>query len=170
MGKILAFISLAIAICIVAGCNTSGCIENQNSVPLAGFYSSGTGKEIGLTGVEVGGVDAPNDSLLHNGVGGISEVYLPLRSTRNNTAFYFHYNQEGIDSTIYNDTIRLEYTSKPMFVSEECGAMYYYHITKLTHTSHLIDSVVLTDSLITNIDVRRINIYFRTDTEEGGTK
>ena len=40
--------------------------------------------------------------------------------------------------------------------------MYHYRITAYTYTTHLIDSVAVTDSLITNIDRETIQIYFRT--------
>ncbi len=40
--------------------------------------------------------------------------------------------------------------------------MYRYYITEMTHTTHLIDSVAITDSLVTNLDVERIKIFFRT--------
>ncbi len=40
--------------------------------------------------------------------------------------------------------------------------MYYYRINRCTTTYNLIDSVVVADSLITNVDMVRIKIYFRT--------
>lgn len=43
--------------------------------------------------------------------------------------------------------------------------MYYYRITEMENTFHLVDSVVILDSLITNVDSTRIQIFFRT-TEE----
>lgn len=46
--------------------------------------------------------------------------------------------------------------------------MYHYLITSFTYTRHLIDSVAVTDSLITNIDIESIQIFFRTsDPDEG---
>lgn len=44
--------------------------------------------------------------------------------------------------------------------------MFRYIITSYTYTKHLIDSVGLVDSVITNVDRERIRIYFRTATEE----
>ncbi len=44
--------------------------------------------------------------------------------------------------------------------------MYIYRIESLTHTTHLIDSVLLTDQLFTNVEAERIKIYFRTAQEE----
>lgn len=154
-------IYLLAALAATAGCNTSGCLDNQSALPLAGFYSS-SGSEISVRGLRISGVGAPNDSVVNDTAAAISTVYLPMRSTTDNTAWCIHYKQEGIDDPAYNDTISFGYTSEPYFASEECGAMYYYRINSVRTTTHLIDSVVVTDSLITNVDVTRIRIYLRT--------
>ncbi len=145
---------------IAGGCNTSGCLDNGSSIPLAGFYSP-DGEQVQLDSVAISGIGAPNDSLLIAPGTQVSEVYLPLRSTASATAYVLHYAYQNIDSDLYNDTISLEYTSIPYFVSEECGAMYYYHIDRLDYTTHLIESIEITDSLITNADVQRLKIYMR---------
>ena len=44
--------------------------------------------------------------------------------------------------------------------------MYIYRITGVKHTDNIIDSVTLLDSLITNVELERIRIYFRTAQEE----
>ncbi len=151
----------------LSGCNSSGCLENQSSVPLAGFYSKSTLKEIAIDSVSIGGVGARNDSLIVDNGQGVSSVYLPFRSTSAQTAFFIHYEQKAISSNALNDTITFEYESIPYFVSEECGAMFYYDIHKMTYTKHLVDSVAIIDSLVSNTDVERIRIYFRTsETQE----
>lgn len=149
----------------LTGCNSSGCINNQNSIPLAGFYSFTSLTGISVPNLTVGGVGAPGDSLILNN-SSASSVYLPFRSQQPETSFFFHYNQEGINDDAFNDTLTFTYSSIPYFASEECGAMFRYIITSYTYTKHLIDSVGLVDSVITNVDRERIRIYFRTATEE----
>lgn len=151
---------------VTAGCNTSGCTDNQSSLPLAGFYSSTTKQAITLRTVEIGGVGAPGDSLLYTSGTELSQVYLPFRSQFDNTSYCIHYTQEGLEDPALNDTISFAYTSQPYFASEECGAMLRYDITGLSYTNHLIDSVVVTDPVITNTDTERIRIYFRTSSAE----
>lgn len=158
-------IAICSAACIVAGCNSSGCINNQNSLPLAGMYSYATLTQVSIPGLTIGGVGAPDDSLIVN-KGTVSSAYLPFRSTQSETSFFFHYNQEGIDNDAFNDTITFAYSSLPYFASEECGAMYRYKITDIIYTKHLIDSVGILDSVITNIDRERIRIYFRSATDD----
>ena len=50
----------------------------------------------------------------------------------------------------------------PYFASEDCGAMYRYNITGVSHTSWLLDSVAVIDSAITNTDFQRIQLYYAT--------
>ncbi|MDE5682845.1 MAG: hypothetical protein K2I39_01370 [Muribaculaceae bacterium] len=149
----------------MASCNTAGCLDNQSAIPLAGFRSSATGDDISVQGIRISGVGAPADSAIASG--SVSQVYLPMRSTAESTAWCFHYTQEGLDDPALNDTVTFGYESIPYFASEECGAMYRYMIQSVSTTTHIIDSVVVADSLITNVEATRIYIYFRTaETEE----
>lgn len=165
MGKFLSFalifiISLAVTL---ESCSSTGCIDNQSSIPLAGFYNS-ENNSIEIDSITIGGVGAPNDTLILDNTRA-KQVYLPFRSQYNSTAFYIHYDQVAISSPLLNDTITFNYNPIPYFVSEECGAMYQYTIKNVSYTQHLIDSVVVTDSMITNVDIERIKIYFRTTQE-----
>lgn len=153
---------IAAAGLLLAGCNTTGCLDNQSSIPLAGFYSSATGQQISISTLEITGVGVPNDSILVTAGTVVNSVYLPMRSTKNTTAWCFHYTQEGISEPEFNDTIEFTYTSEPFFASEECGAMYRYRIRQCKSTVHLLDSVVIVDSLITNVNIEQIRIYVRT--------
>lgn len=171
MGKILKYITALLPVLIVWSCNTTGCLQNQSSVPLAGFYNSADDKTIGIDSLSVYGVGAPNDSsLITTKVA--SRVYLPFRSESSSTSFCFRYLAKALDYPRLNDTITFTYTSEPKFVSEECGAMYFYTITGVTYTTHLIESVEVTDSLINNTDIEKIRIYFRVaeddDEEDSG--
>lgn len=163
MGKFLSHIIIIATISLgFCACSTDGCLENQSSIPLAGFYASENGKQIVWNSLDVYGVGATGDSLLIAAGNESGQTYLPFRATQNSTAFCFHYGDYG-DDTDYNDTIWFEYESTPYFASEECGAMYRYKITSVKHTDIIIDSVVIVDPEITNVDVERIKIYFMTE-------
>lgn len=151
---------------LAAACNSSGCLDNQSSIPLAEFRSSADGKGISLRGLRISGIGAPNDLVLAGPEQTLTQIYLPMRSTATETAWCFHYTQEGLDDDAFNDTVAFSYTSRPFFASDECGAMYVYRITGVSTTTHLIDSVAVLDSLITNVDLPRIAIYFRTAEDE----
>lgn len=162
MGKILTLLIMAATLLsALSGCNTAGCTDNQTSVPLAGFYSYTNGRAISIDSVQIGGVGAPGDSLLH-ARGSVSEIYLPLRPGRESTSFFFRYTNALLDSLGIADTLTFTYTTVPYFASEDCGAMYRYNITGVSHTSWLLDSVAVIDSAITNTDFQRIQLYYAT--------
>lgn len=166
MGKILKTALFAACACLLFSlldsCNTTGCTDNQNALPLAGLYSYETGKSVTVDSIEIGGIGAPNDSLLYDASEKMSVVYLPFRSTASTSAFYFRYAQKALATHNVADTLTFTYSSSPYFVSEDCGAMYYYRISSLSYTRHVIDSIAITDSLVTNSDTERLKIFFRT--------
>lgn len=145
---------------VIYSCNTSGCTDNQSALPLAGFYSSSTKSAITLRDLTITGEGAPGDSALYGANESLSEVYLPFRSTQTSTAYLFSYQLDSV--TTVTDRIAFTYSSEPYFASEECGAMYYYRINSLSYTTNIIDSVTIVDSLVTNTNLQRLHIYFRT--------
>lgn len=162
--------TLLIAVALLAaptGCNTSSCTENQSSLPLAGFYDT-AGDAISVDSLQVSGVGAPADSALYDGKTILSKIYLPFRSTTDVTSYCFRYMHEETDIPALNDTITFGYTSKPYFTSEECGVSYIYTIDRLSYTTHIIDSVAITDSIISPLELERIKIFFRTSSGDSG--
>ncbi|MBD5379882.1 MAG: hypothetical protein HDR74_08370 [Bacteroides sp.] len=161
--EIVLFVVVAM-VATMSSCNTAGCLDNRSSLPLADIYSSTTNRPIMADSIEIGGVDAPGDSILANYNEHLSKVYLPLRSDRSMTAFYFEYKWKGM-TPADNDTLKIYYTSYPYFASEECGAMYRYRITRIEHTSIVLDSVAVLDSLVTNVERSIMRLYFPTAEE-----
>lgn len=170
MGKTLKTACLlAIVLTALAGataCNTSGCLDNGSAIPLAGFYSSATGADVSLDSLRVHGIGAPADSAVIRPGNEASQIYLPMHAGNPSTAWCIAYSYKGLDNPAFNDTLTFDYEEIPYFASEECGAMYIYRLSSVRHTCHLIDSVTLTDSLITNLDIETIRIYFRTSAPE----
>lgn len=147
----------------LSGCNTNGCTDNRSAIPQMGFYAMGSQEKLTLDSVDIGGVGAPNDSLLVVAGKPTHIVNLPFRYDKEEVKFYIHYDykEQGLDHPSLNDTITFRYSSRPFFASEECGAMYVYTVHSFSHTSHLIDSMAVTDTLITNVDRERIQLFFR---------
>lgn len=168
MGQILKKFLLPLAICALFIFNSciSECLDNQNSIPLAGFYSKETNKSISIDSISVYGVGAPEDSMILRNKKGVTQVYLPMRINMGNVQYVFHYDQKAVSDPANNDTLTMKYDAIPFFESSECGAMYRYQIKEFSYTKNVLDSIVFTDSLITNTDKERIKIYFKTTTTE----
>ena len=153
-----------VAAAICTACNSEGCTDNHSALPLMGFYSAVTGEAITLDSIAVGGVGAPGDSLLVAPGQAVQQVYLPFRYGSDATSFFIHYDYpaQGIASPELNDTITFRYTAEPFFASEDCGAMFRYRISAVEHTHHILESVEITDSVVTNVERERFMLYFRT--------
>ena len=163
MKKIIYFISAALLATIgFLSCNNGECFNNQNTLPLAGFYSMQTKQAISVDSLTVYGVGAPGDSLLlDNGKG--STLYMPMPLSGNSTRYVFHYNAEALNYIELNDTLSIDYNCYPQFVSDECGAIYKYDVENFSYTTHLIDSIAIPTMEFNNVDVEVIKIYFRTE-------
>lgn len=161
-----AFVVAPLLVALVYGCASSGCLENGTTLPLAGLYSAETGEAIAIDSLEVRGLGAPDDSVLLAPTRGTSTVYLPFRAETESVSYIFSFSIEALDFPQIYDTITFDYNSIPYLASADCGAMYIYRLNRLVYTTHLIDSVGITDSLFTNIDRQQIHIYYRTGTED----
>lgn len=138
---------------MAGGCSTTGCLNNQNSLPLAGFYSAADGSAVSVSNLTVRGAGAPNDSALLAPERTASTVYLPFRPARQSAQFLFQCGD-------FADVVTFNYESVPYFASEECGAMWEYKITEVTCDGSLyVAKVEITDSLVTNLEKERIRIY-----------
>lgn len=165
MGKtIIKYIPIIILFISAISC-TNECLDNKNSIGLAGMYSMDSKKSISLSKVSVYGIGAPNDSVLNDGSVAFTQIYLPMRINKEEVSFVFHYEQKDISDPMFNDTLTMKYESIPYFASEECGAMYWYEIKDFSYTKHIFDSVAIPTMLITNADTETIQIYLRTTKE-----
>lgn len=122
---------------------------------MAGFYDYSTRESLTISDLEVYGVGAPNDSLLLDPVRNAHQVYLPFRGKDATASFKFIYADELANEVTFT------YRSYPFFDGENCGAMWRYEITGVEVSGNgIIDSVSVTDPLITNIERERIMFFF----------
>lgn len=141
---------------MLASCSGDGCINNRNSIPLAGFYSLPDEQQVTVSRMPIYGLGAPNDSSLLDTATNSQQVYLPLRASQTQTSFVF----DG--GTIF-DTLTINYESYPYYDGEDCGAMWRYLIHDVQYTRNMIDSVLVTDPLITNIERERLMIFLNVE-------
>lgn len=152
---------------MLAGCSTSECYDNQNSLPLAGFYSSSqVPQSISLDSISIIGVGAPGDSILKDSVRGLSQVYLPFRIDQGSTTYEIRYLSGAAGWYGIYDVITFNYDIVPWFVSAACGTIYDYKITSIETTHNFIDSVTCPTGEITNANIENLKIYFRVDLGE----
>ena len=83
-----------------------------------------------------------NDSIIINQLAGASELQLPVSYTHECDTLVFEYSEN------FNDTLYVEHSNIPFFISTDCGMAMYHHVTGLRHTNNLIDSAAINESLI----------------------
>lgn len=94
-----------------------------------------------------------NDSIIVNRLVGASELQLPICFTQECDTLVFEYS--GAD----NDTLYIEHTNIPYFVSSDCGMAMYHHLTGLRHTHSLIDSAAIKEAFINYDWNENIKLY-----------
>jgi len=167
--KICSMSASAVMLAVVAlsGCSNDECLDNKNSLPLAGFYSSTTTPaSISLDSIYIYGIGVPGDSVLHDSVRGLSQSYLPFRIDEGTTRYVIRYLSGLLGRYGIADTITFEYDPVPFFVSSACGVSYDYKIKGIESTHYVIDSVTCPEGEITNANKENLKIYFRVATEE----
>lgn len=158
---------LAVGLLCIGSCTTNDCSDNQNSLPLAGFYSSQVVPQaIAIDSISVFGLRAPGDSLLLDSALKVQEVYLPFRIDERTTTYVIDYHQKAISDYRLNDTVTFRYSPEPYFVSIGCGAIYRYVMEGIDYTTHIIDSVTCPEGVITNAPIQNLRIYFRVEESE----
>lgn len=92
------------------------------------------------------------DSLITAGKESFSKIDFPPDPNRDSCSFVFRYN--GL-----SDTLVFSYERSVRLLSYECGFIQEYKNLKVEHTMHLIDSVAVVDTLVSNKDDENIKIY-----------
>ena len=150
---------------VLSNCGSNGCVDNRSSIPLAQFYSYDAQETaLSVDSISIFGIGQPTDSMLLDSAVAVTQVYLPLRFTQDSTQYVIHYEQQGLSSPRYNDTLTFVYRSYPYFVSIDCGAMYNFVIDTCRYTRNILDSVSVTVPEITNKNVESIRIFYTVQT------
>ena len=165
MGKFLSYVGIALLLgigCSVwSGCASEGCVDNRSSIPMAQFYSYDAQEaQLSIDSISIYGIGQPGDSMLLDSAVAVSLVYLPLRFTHDTTRYVIRYDQQGLSSPRYNDTLTFIYRAYPYFASIDCGAMYNFIIDTCRYTRNILDSVAVTVPEITNKNEESVRLFY----------
>lgn len=111
-----------------------------------------------LKNTTIGGVDAPNDSLINKEATGLKMITAPLRINKDTTSFFLRYNFDDVIE-IY-DTITVIHENKENFISIYCGCMIFHQIENVKHTTNLIDSIAYINQTITNAEEVHLQLLY----------
>ena len=133
MKHLLKILPLIVIAAILSACNSDGCTDGSRALPHAVMYKVGTNEKTSVSNLAVYGIGAPGDSMIVD-TSTVSEFYLPLRPSADETRFVIDYT----DLDHVSDTLTMHYEAVPYFVSEDCGVTFFYNITSYEHTQHFL--------------------------------
>lgn len=99
---------------------------------------------------------AQGDTLLYNKGTGITAFSLPMSYNADADVLYFQ-----LVDTAHNewrDTITVQKNNQLHLESVECSPQYYHTLLSVSHTTNIIDSIVIHDPNVTN-DATKQNLY-----------
>lgn len=111
-----------------------------------------------LKNISIGGIGAPNDSLINKEATGLKMVTAPLHINKDTTSFFLRYNFEDVIN-IY-DTIMVIHENKENFISIYCGCMIFHQIENVQYTTNLIDSIAYINQTITNAEEVHLQLLY----------
>lgn len=152
-------IIIALITITLSGCDNGGDCKIYNTAYYRTLFRSIdaiTGEEIPYTFSEpldirliVNGID----SLVINNMTSDTELALPMCYTQECDTLLLEF------GTLITDTLFVEHTNIPYFISMDCGTGMYHNITKLRHTNNFIDSAAIIQPFI-NFDANEnIKLY-----------
>lgn len=135
----------------MSACESSDCMLSSESYCSMTFVD---GQGIAVKLQDTLTVSSTADVVIINRKLGADGMDLPLSYTASVDTFFLHY------STRLADTLWVEHQNLPYFSSMDCGTVMHYKLLGIKSTNHLIDSVRVIDSEVTNILKKNVKIYF----------
>lgn len=165
MRNLIIYMLLSIAGAALYGCASDECLGNHNALPKAGFYSSfSPAQSIAPADLTIGGVDAPDDSLIVDESSSTLQCYLPFRIDTPQTQYRISCSPDS--TTTLSDVITFDYDIEPFFVNPACGAVYNFKINSISFNGTLVDSVACASPVITYKDMEYLRIYLHLPVNE----
>ena len=128
---------------LLSACDNGGDCKLYNTAyyrTLLRSIDATTGREIPYTfplAIDVRLMVNGNDSLVLNNMTSETELALPMSYTHECDTLLLQF---GSTAT---DTLYVEHTNIPYFISMDCGTGMYHNITALRHTNNFIDSALI---------------------------
>ncbi len=137
---------------LLTGCTPESCYENTESALKAGFYETGSGKNIATDMVSAFGIGMES-LFLYKDDKAKKEIFLPLNPTSGECSFVVSIN--GV-----SDTVTFTYSSFPHLISKECGYTVFHTLESYSSTNNIIDTIIIRNPNVTIPYEENIRIFF----------
>lgn len=149
----------AVVVCVALTSCTTDCYESKRTLLGVAFIDSLSLKPITIQRLTVKG--AGSDSVLYNNVS-VSTIYLPMHITQELTEYEFAIAPETEEEEMVFFTLSVNHTTRPFFVSKECGCIASHEVFEVCYTPNkLVKSIDIYNSSVLNVENDiHIKIYF----------
>lgn len=151
MKKLMKLPFLAVIV-IAFSCSEGACFEETEAYLKGSFYRRPPLKLTAPDSLTLYGSDRPGQTI-YKRKSGVQPALIPLNSAAETSEFVMKIN--GI-----SDTLEVRYTTFPALISKECGYTFFHDIDTIIYSTHIIDSIKISKSRITNLDEENIRIYY----------
>lgn len=158
--KYIVNIIVAFLLTIIISCESDEvCTENIETYASISFVRLSTvdsliqENTLSINNLIIFPLDRNYDSI-YNYQNEVTDISLPLNPNIASTSFV-------IKADTIQDTLYFHHQSEMYFVSLECGFTWLFNLDETTHTTHLIDSIIVVDTIIDLNERNNYKIYFR---------
>ena len=145
---------LCLVVFLLTACQGDEVCEDQTSNDLRlRFYLAGAETEspISIDSLIIFGLGNEHD-LIYNGEDAVSLAGLPMDPGSDSCGFVLVAGNR-------RDTLMISYNREVHFLSAECGFTMFFHILEKEYTSNLIDTVVVSNPLVSNVFNEHIKVF-----------
>jgi hypothetical protein len=141
---------------VFTACDKPPCDDSDGVQANLGFYKvqKYVYKDTTFKNLEVVTLDNPSEPLKYVLSSTAKSIYLPLSKMSDTSIFILKFN------AISWDTISFYYNKELKLESHECGFDFFFHLTKVVSTNHMIDSVWIRKELIEYGTKENVKIFF----------
>ncbi len=145
----------------LSACSSINCPLNNTVYTVYGFYdNTDSAYTIADSLTVTTKRTAGNDTTLINKITNTSSIILPMSYTQAEDILFFCL--KDTLNNIMTDTVRVSKDNFPHFESVDCSPVYFHKITKLEHTNHAIDSIIISNNNVNyETDKPHFKVYFK---------
>lgn len=144
-------------LCLFVRCKDNYTICNQNTITAykAGFYNKSGSADVKVTPAALTIKFPGSSNYIYNQAAGIPDLILSPDPTLDSLKYFIQ-----LSSALPDDTLTIVYSTSKKTLSPECGDIYVHAVSKAYCTLHTLDSVKITNPVISNTNTENFRIYY----------
>jgi Family of unknown function (DUF6452) len=131
------------------------CTQGKEIRMKADFFEAPTGVDIPKNAPSLSVTLLNGSTAIYSNQSNVNSFFLSLNPLVSSSKYVI-----SVGNNLQSDTVTINYTTLSTIISAECGNANFNTISTIQTTLHTIDSVKITNSLVTNSPIQNAKIYF----------